>query len=776
MSTSLQQVQALLDTDIASKLQVCLSGAYSTANEAGVAMETVVLKCCYKALDFCSHLQDEFRTSEPCVSLIYALSSPAWISALVQILRSSKAPQSLQLLSLHCLHLMSQTKISLRAWGTFEVFSTLLNVSHRTGQLEATSRSLAIASLRSAFIFYPEYSTAMLNAKYVSVEISATDETSPVYPSVLRSEGFLSELMRDANDLSFGSTIREQLEFGYKLKAWINCNIPLDNSRSEHSQELIEEYQRWRAPIFEVVNQMGRWIPTVGLSLELNGSSHINDIVSKKAPGEAELALQKALEAQERLKLSSDTLSVQLYCLKRIMSYALSLELNCAIADYGVGAKVGAIGTILNVLRENASFIKQDDQSSAPPKGILNVVDHFSSAGLYSDSSEVLNFVLDTIQMITSMIRVTSASKASAKRSEFTSGLLSRGVVNTICGALRFETDYLRSIVKAKRVAAHLTNDHLRLIQTCRSAWDALLSFDDNVIVDGIESCGLNRLLAEEWLLDKTMLTLVSSSLTDHNPEAYVIVNEAIELGRTAIVRSKKSTLQRQISQHIFDNQVLDKVIEKIRTLTKRDPPMSLDSFLRTLGYLASINDNFIDGAFVSIKVPKTLLAITRQLGGMHPITVEAWSKWWASRTNATSALSATGTTASAGSPTKKGKAKEEIKSSIGAKELFKADKGEYINIESTSESGILYYSHNYTIYVELWGAFEVRKPSDGALVLDGPQMSTGPTVAHDIAAITDRLGHFLLPIRKKFSKFSTKLRDVEEPFVTVENCQGLFI
>jgi hypothetical protein len=592
---------------------------------------------------------------------------------------------------------MSQMKIGVRAWASFEVFSILFAVVQKSAQSDIASRSLAAASLRSAFAFYPEYSAAMLNAKLIPAEISVTSTESAVYSSLLRSEGILSELMREANDLSFGSTVREQLEFGYKLKAWATCNVPIESSVASFiysptwtasSQRFLEEYQRWRAPIFEVVNLMGRWVPTLGLSLELGSASNIADVVSKKG-SEAESALQKALEAQGRLRISSETLSVQLSCLQRILGYSVSLELNYPICNNSIGSKTGAIPTILNVLREMlpASTLS-DEPSKTQTKGLLNVVDHFTSLGLYSESAEVLNLVIATIQLITTIIGAAMASKNSSNRSEFVSGLLSRGVIKTICGALRFEAEYLRGVVKTKRVAAHLMNDHMRLIHSYRSAWDALLSIDDPSIAEGIELCGFSRLLAEEWLLDKTVLSLVSSTLSDRNPEAYVIANEAIELGRRMVARCVKSTLPHQISQQIFDSKVIVKIFDRMNTLTKRDPPMSLESLLKILAYLASINTSLMDGAFIAIKVPKSLLLLTRQLGCLHPTSVEAWSKWWACVTASfSSSASESGLVSPGSSPSKKKKPKDDMKSTIGAKELFKADKGKSIRCVLVIES-----------------------------------------------------------------------------------------
>jgi hypothetical protein len=78
---------------------------------------------------------------------------------------------------------------------------------------------------------------------------------------------------------------------------------------------------------------------------------------------------------------------------------------------------------------------------------------------------------------------------------------------------------------------------------------------------------------------------------------------------------------------------------------------------------------------------------------------------------------------------------------------------------------------------LELWGALELRKPVDSnGLAINASDASSGPSVTHDIAIITDRLGEFLIPIRKKFERFSTKLPNVDEPFVTVENCLGLLL
>ena len=294
-SSMFQTVQMLLDTRLSSKLQACVpSGTYGT--DTSGSLESIILKCCFKAMDFCRTLQCSFRLSEPFRSLSLEFSSPPWVHTAACVLRSTKSTPEVCSAALNFLRVMSKQQSWMRHWGTFEIFPILLSTARKSS---GVIKKVALECFYSAVNLCPDFAVAMIEMRLISPTMVSTidsDDSEDTHPLNLKSNLTMDSLLREANDLSFGSTLREQEIFADRLDAWTVSNVVdifivaggtvnglrraslFDLSRHGSSSEcmhILEACKAWKLPALQIIQKISGWLPTLCLAVEIKGGTNV---------------------------------------------------------------------------------------------------------------------------------------------------------------------------------------------------------------------------------------------------------------------------------------------------------------------------------------------------------------------------------------------------------------------------------------------------------------------------------------------------------------------
>ena len=580
--SALQRIQVVLDARIASRLTSFFDNSDSMVTNS-------LVRVCLRALSIICGASAEMRAQEPLRSLAYEFTCPAWVSALSDILRGKIVHLETTLAAAQCMRIMALNREWMRAWPTFDVLSILLHVAKAGGVQAANLRTEAKIALRMSTINRPEGARAAADMHLPGAEIlPGTSGHGPV-----------EELLAEAQDMQFGSTLQEQEHYTGTVIDWIAFNLPIEIPKPISSGQGVHSAEWWTG-VYELSYHLSSWIPKMCLALA------IKDVKSDP-------------ETKKRKQMQSCRVAVcQINIVERVLLNALAEDDPLAAAT-----TLGCIWT---------PPVQSDDgaQSSFGDAGIMSCLEHLSGAGIYLDPFESLKVQSAIMQLL---VRVTDVANAAAKRCGVSESQISLLGQLVDCGAiramLRFLTtafDIISNVGRLGLMSAY-GKEYQSLLNSMRVVWDCVVKCSNfQVQEEIIESAFLQRLV-EQYLPSTVVLDV---PLQDAEYVPMVIRNEAIHMLRTlALHRPASERLIDEIA-HCFQTALT--VNREVTTLCARSSAkgksMSKRLSAETLALLGMLHLESVDRALLDAEVPKVLLFVSATFSCLNPAVLDCWSRW----------------------------------------------------------------------------------------------------------------------------------------------------
>jgi len=214
----------------------------------------------------------------------------------------------------------------------------------------------------------PENLQAMMNLRLPGIDaIPGRAGKGPIQP-----------VLADAKDLSFGSTLNEQVVFTDQLIEWIGYNLPVElpyGCFDNNSTPIVNKGDEFWVPLFELAQFMSSWISKLCLELQINDSQ-----ASKK----------------EKTTLSCTTAKRQLTIIERILLHGLHAKHPMANA---------AVITCMWAPADQADVMQLLD---SPGCGLMSCVDQLTAKGAYVDTFLSLKLQYQIMLTMARVIRIGS--------------------------------------------------------------------------------------------------------------------------------------------------------------------------------------------------------------------------------------------------------------------------------------------------------------------------------------------------------------------------------
>lgn len=252
---TLQRTQLLLDLRVSSRVLNFFSCEDLSIVKANLGL-------CHKVLSFCGRMCDDEALEEPYASLALDFSTTSWVHSIAEIIGSKKHGSELISSSVQCLVVMTKKKAWVRAWAVCDVLSLLAAMVARASKEVSGCRADALLALKLSVGKLPAGIHSLLSRRVPGVaSIPGSSGPEPI-----------SNLLVEANDLSFGSTLKEQAKFTVRLECWIMHIfpevVPLDGHPS--FEFVCQEGEALWSPLLQLTTLMISWLPKLCLALEIN--------------------------------------------------------------------------------------------------------------------------------------------------------------------------------------------------------------------------------------------------------------------------------------------------------------------------------------------------------------------------------------------------------------------------------------------------------------------------------------------------------------------------
>lgn len=449
-----QKLLVLLDLQCSSRLQVFLGGT-------DIVAKLQLLSLLQRVFSLCLAVSDE--VSEPFASLGRQFSSAGWVKEVADILASKVVHGELSGSAALCARLMAQRALWMRCWAPFNLLPSLFNVSQLSGTPNAVLRAEAQLALKHVNIHAPvsiRSLVALRLPKIAGTEAMLSGVESPI------------NLLIEANDISFGSTLGEQARFADVLVEWFGAAMPSADSAKSFSNE-------WSEHLFELAQLLsGSWVPQFCLSLMLTDS--------------------KDASKRDKLQLSADVAIKHLKCLEKILFHALDHPL-------GMSLIVSCFSAPKNALTNSNA-------------GLFATMSLLTSSGSYVDLILSLSLQMQIVEIICKVVR--RASK------ELLHILCSCGLVACLLSFLQSSFALVRDVNKLGLLTA-FGKEQRRLSLAAREMWSVLVTAQDDKVVEDLVALGVLRRLVDEWLPSTISVSLVGA---DSEYNALVVRSEAVRM------------------------------------------------------------------------------------------------------------------------------------------------------------------------------------------------------------------------------------------------------
>jgi len=394
-----------------------------------------------------------------------------------------------------------------------------------------------------------------------------------------------SSLLSEAKDISFGSTLSEQSNFTNSLVTWMVATFPVS---IPDQQSYITKDDRFWKPLYQMSEYLSSWIAKLCLGMQISDG---NDSQTVK---------------KEKLRYSSNIASNQIAVLERILLYALSSEHS------------GAFAAVVSAMWAPADKVDESKLLQPMGYGLMSCIDQLSDNGIYIDTFLSVKLQIQIIRTITRVIMCSNKALISA--------LCSCGIIRSIVRFTQFIFDVMMNVTRLGQQST-FSKEYHSISNAIVSLWSALISTYDDQIYEDIIDLGFFQQLVEDWLsFNKPINVLVVDA--EYNP--YFVRQQALHILKFAITHRPES--ERLVAEIIR--------VSRISTLIAREVTVLLNSgnsklvaanriiAADVLCCLANCAGESLEYDFIDSQVPNNLVLITSAMSLFSPAVRSLWMKW----------------------------------------------------------------------------------------------------------------------------------------------------
>jgi serine/threonine protein kinase len=549
-----QKIQVVLDARCGARLQ-------SNFSSADVTTKLSLLKLCQRALLVCLALPGELMEAEPFLSLGQDFSSAGWVHGISEMLRTKTTNADLAVNAIMCLRLMAHRAGFMRSWSVFQIMPILCNVAKQPGRDYAILRLEAQATLKLATASSPAATEALITLRVPNLE--AVQGMIHVTPIV--------NLLIEANDMSFGSTLEEQKRFAMDALSWMNSVFPAEVPFSVLAQHNFDDRDasQWNT-LFDVAAQVISWVPKLCLAL----------------------VVTDAQDSSKREKTQTSCLVAikQLQIVERIILYALSSGHPSAAAC--VVRCLWAAGTPMDAQSAKSESVKyalQLIESQINGNGLIACIDQLTSTGTFIDTFLSLRLQFTIMHVITRLMKYGSA--------DILSLMCSCGIVRTVDKFLQGAFLIMKDVPRLGQQGLFM-KQYKEMTSCLREVWGVLVGTRDGRVYEDILDLNLIQKMVQDWL--PSMISISFGNIDpDYNPLAIRV--EALRMLQTLVAQIPAS--DRLIAEVVRWVMVADTIRKELTTLrtvsTKKGTSNAKRTAAEVLATLASISAETLDQEFL---------------------------------------------------------------------------------------------------------------------------------------------------------------------------------
>jgi serine/threonine protein kinase/WD40 repeat protein len=513
-----QKIQVVLDTRCGARLQANFSSS-------DVTTKLALLKLCQRALTVCLSLPGELMESEPFLTLGRDFTSAGWVHGISELLKTKATNPDLGVNAMVCLRLMAHRAGFMRAWPVFQVMPILCNVARHPGRDYAILRLEATATLKLAAMSCPLAVQALITLRVPNLDaVQGMTHVTPV-----------ANLLVDANDMSFGSTLEEQRRFSDELLEWVNGVFPAEVPHSVLAQHNFNsgDDHGWSL-LFDIAAQVVSWVPKLCLALVVT---------------DAQDAVRR-----EKTQVSCNVALKQLQVVERILMYALSSGHPHAIAC--VARCLWAATSTLDDSHARSDAVRMAlrlVESQTSGNGLLSCIDQLTSTGTYIDTFLSLRLQFAVMHILARLVKYGSVEVLQ---------------LMTSCGVVRSVDKFLQGAFAVMKDVPRLAQQGLfakqykDMVASLREAWGVLVGTRDSRVYEDILDLNLLQRLVQDWLPSTVSITFGNID-PEYNP--LVMRVEALKMLQALVLHMPASErLVAEVARWVI---VSDTVRKELNTL-----------------------------------------------------------------------------------------------------------------------------------------------------------------------------------------------------------------
>jgi len=488
----------------------------------------------------------------------------------------------------------------------FQLINWLCLLAKTNARELLSIRLEARTTLRYAILNNPSMITAMITLRIPNID---SIESIAKLSSTI-------QVLTEANDLSFGSTLLEQQHFTDDTLNWIQSIFPTEVPYSilTTSISLTSNIDNTWEDLFELAVQIITWLPKLCLSLV------VTDIQDSKK--------------REKTHLSCDIALKQLLIVERIVLHGIASGHPSAISCI-----VRCLWTSSSSLNNNSNNNNDNDNNNKKKKydynqsiqmalsiieshssgnGLLSCMDQLTASGTYIDTFLSLKLQFSIIRILSRIIKYCTLE-----------------VLNVLCasGIIRMVQKFLHSLLitmkDVPRLQQHaLFSKHYKeMIPTLRDIWSVLIGTGNSRIYEDILDLGIIQKIVQEWL---PCVISIPINTADPSYNPLVIKSEAIKLLQIIIFDSNTSDrlIAELIRWIIVSNTIMNEVLILKSENNKKGSMNAKRLAAEVLAIIAAINAEVTDQELLDCGIPKYLLELSVHFKCYHVNIPSIWIKW----------------------------------------------------------------------------------------------------------------------------------------------------
>ena len=498
----LQRCQAMVDCKCAQRLQ----SFFGTSDD---VIKLSLLKLLAGVLAYCQYLPAKVSLSPrlPFDQLGRDFTSPGWTSGVAEVLRSKASNVDMLGYAVLCCKLMAHRRDWMRSWAPFQVLPSLCSLSVRPTKQYSPIRADCKESLRMASIHNPSNLKALLTLRLLPSEsLESFPRPAP-----------LSDLLVEARDISFGSTIAEQTKFADILVVWLSECLSTANIQSP-SQSSVSLKDGDLELLMELSELLVQWLTRLSSMVVMRLFQPV-PADSRTLPAGASTSQTRAdvLSSKEKLRMSSEV----------VFKYIQSLRLLC---DYFMAVRHPKLVQLVICCLcgpPSARLTGQTDRIEADSGdgGYLRVLENVTA------TYDVETFI--PLQMMLQLLHCIAVFISQSGK-EILGTICSCDIVRVIFKCFVYCEKMSGEVLRMQRETAFWRTAARDMRTALRDVWTALLSSEDPRVYEDIVDCGILQRLFENWLLSDVYVVLSGETASRHAEEgvcnAHLFRHAAIEM------------------------------------------------------------------------------------------------------------------------------------------------------------------------------------------------------------------------------------------------------